>query len=192
MYEVNHRAKNMLAVVQAVARQTAKSGEPGTFVDRLSDRIAGLAASQDLLVTKEWKGVSLADLVRAQISGFSDQVGTRIVFDGPELDLTPSAAQAIGMALHELATNAYKYGSLSLAAGRVNLSWGIAGDDQDTFSMTWVESDGPEVVQPKSFGFGQKVIIQMVQSALNGAAEVEYHPTGLVWRLQSPVSSTLD
>ena len=191
MYEVNHRAKNMLAVVQAVARQTAKSGEPGTFVDRLSDRIAGLAASQDLLVTKEWKGVSIADLVRAQIRGFSDQVGTQIVFDGPELNLTPSAAQAIGMALHELATNAYKYGSLSIAAGRVILSWDISGGSKDIFSMTWMESGGPEVTLPKSYGFGQKVIIQMVQSSLNGEAELEYHAAGLVWRLQSPVASTL-
>ena len=188
MYEVNHRAKNLLTVVQAVARQTAKSGEPSTFVDRLSDRIAGLAASQDMLVSKEWKGVAVADLARAQFRGFSDQVGTQIVIDGPELNLLPSAAQAIGMALHELATNACKYGSLSLLEGRVILSWQISGG---AFLMTWVESGGPKVVAPKSHGFGQKVIVQMAQSSLSGSAEIEYLPTGLLWKLQSPTGSTL-
>lgn len=191
MYEVNHRAKNLLAVVQAVARQTAKSGDPSTFVERLSDRIAGLAASQDLLVSKEWKGVSVADLVRSQIIGFSDQVGIRIIFDGPELTLLPSAAQAIGMALHELATNASKYGSLSAPAGRVIVSWDLAGESADVFTMAWQESGGPHVKQPTSHGFGQKVIIQMAQSALNGAADIDYRNTGLVWRLESPIVSTL-
>ncbi len=191
MYEVNHRAKNLLAVVQAVARQTAKSGDPDTFVERLSDRIAGLAASQDLLVLKEWKGIETADLVRAQLSGFWDQMGTRISSGGPELQLLPAAAQAIGMALHELATNASKYGSLSNSTGTVRVTWELLGNDEDIFSMLWIEQGGPPVSLPISHGFGQKVIIQMIQSSLNGTAEIEYLPSGLVWRLQSPTHTTL-
>ena len=191
MYEVNHRAKNLLAVVQAVARQTAKSEDPETFVERLSDRIAGLAASQDLLVLKEWKGIETADLVRAQLGGFWDQMGTRISFGGPELQLLPAAAQYVGMALHELATNALKYGSLSNLTGTVKIIWELMGESKDIFSMSWVEQGGPAVNPPTSHGFGQKVIIQMVQSSLNGSAEIDYLPSGLVWRLQSPTSTTL-
>ena len=191
MYEVNHRAKNLLAVVQAVARQTAKSGDPNTFVERLSDRIAGLAASQDLLVLKEWKGIEAADLVRAQLGGFWDQMGARISCGGPELQFLPAAAQAIGMALHELATNASKYGSLSNPTGTVKISWEIFGDSKDIFSMSWIEQGGPLVNPPTNHGFGQKVIIQMVQSSLNGSAEIDYFPSGLVWRLQSPTKTTL-
>ena len=191
MYEVNHRAKNLLAVVQAVARQTAKSGDPDTFVERLSDRIAGLAASQDLLVLKEWKGIETADLVGAQLSGFWDQMGSRISFGGPELQLLPAAAQSIGMALHELATNASKYGSLSNATGTVKITWELLGESRDIFSMSWIEQGGPPVSPPASHGFGQKVIIQMAQSSLNGSAEIDYLPSGLVWRLQSPTRTTL-
>ena len=191
MYEVNHRAKNLLAVVQAVARQTAKTGDPGTFIERLSDRIAGLAASQDLLVSKEWKGIEIADLVRAQLSGFWDQMGMRISLDGPELQLLPAAAQSIGMALHELATNASKYGSLSNPMGTVKITWEVLGENRDIFSMSWIELGGPVVSPTTSQGFGQKVIIQMVQSSLNGSAEIDYLPSGLVWRLQSPTITTL-
>jgi two-component sensor histidine kinase len=191
MYEVNHRAKNLLAVVQAVARQTAKSGEPITFIERLSDRIAGLAASQDLLVLTEWKRIQISDLVKAQLHGFSDQVGTRIVFDGPALRLLPPATQAIGMAIHELATDALKYGSLSNLTGTVQLSWELLGEKRDQFSMTWTELGSPKFTPPIVHGFGQKVIIQMVQSSLNGRAEIKYLSTGLIWNLQSPVESTL-
>jgi PAS domain S-box-containing protein len=191
MYEVNHRAKNLLAVVQAVARQTAKSGDPTTFIERLSDRIAGLAASQDLLVLKEWKGIEAADLVRAQLSGFWDQMGTRISFSGPELQLMPAAAQSIGMALHELATNASKYGSLSNPTGTVRITWELLGESRDIFSMSWIERGGPLVSPATSHGFGQKVIVQMIQSSLNGDAEIEYLPSGLEWRLRSPASTTL-
>lgn len=192
MYEVNHRAKNLLAVVQAVARQTAKSGDPLTFIDRLSDRIAGLAASQDLLVLKEWKGIEIADLVRAQLSGFSDQMGTRILVEGPDIQLLPAAAQAIGMAIHELATNASKYGSLSNLTGTVKLTWDLPSVNKNLFSMTWVEQGGPVVIPPTIHGFGQKVIVQMVQSSLNAKAEVHYLSSGLVWTLQSPTDTTLN
>ena len=144
-----------------------------------------------MLVAKEWKGVSIEDLARAQLSGFSDLMGNRIMFDGPHLRLLPAAAQAIGMALHELATNASKYGSLSTPSGRIVLTWNMSNDQADEFSMTWMESGGPEVAAPSRNGFGQKVIIDMAQASLNGKATIEYHPTGVVWTLQSPAASTL-
>jgi PAS domain S-box-containing protein len=109
MREVNHRAKNMLSLVQAIARQTA-TRNPEDFVERFSERIQALSANQELLVRNEWRGVEIEDLVRAQLSHFVDLIGSRIVVDGPKLRLKAAGAQAIGLALHELATNAGKYG----------------------------------------------------------------------------------
>src|SRR5499425_2906783 len=127
MREINHRAKNMLSVVDAIAHQTATRNPEG-FVERFSERIQALSANQDLLVRNEWNGVEIEDLVCAQLSLFADLIGSRIAVHGPELRLKPACAQAIGLALHELATNAGKYGALSTDAGRVDVSWGTDGD----------------------------------------------------------------
>src|SRR5258706_2919001 len=131
MREANHRAKNMLSLVQAIARQTA-AREPEDFVGRFTERIQALAANQDLLVRNEWQGVDVEDLVRAQLAHFADLVGSRITVHGPKLGLNAAAAQAVGLALHELATNAGKYGALSTDAGRVDIRWGTG---RDTFTM---------------------------------------------------------
>jgi two-component sensor histidine kinase len=118
MREVNHRAKNMLSVVDAIVHQTA-ARNPEDFIERFSERIQALSANQDLLVRNEWNGVDTEDLVRAQLAHFSELIGSRIVVHGPRLRLKAASAQAIGFALHELATNAGKYGALSTDTGRV-------------------------------------------------------------------------
>ncbi len=189
--EVNHRAKNLLAVVQAVAQQTVKHGDPETFAARLSDRIRGLAAGQDLLVENQWLGVEVSDLVQAQLAHFKELIGTRVLLDGPSVRLTPEAAQGIGMALHELATNAAKYGALSNSAGRVHIGWQVIADAKPLFSMSWLEEGGPKVAPPARKGFGQIVIGRMAEAAVQGVAQINYQEKGFSWNLSAPTEGTL-
>src|SRR5258708_6503843 len=151
MREINHRAKNMLSVVDAIAHQTA-TRNPEDFIERFSERIQALSANQDLLIRNEWRGVEVEDLVCAQLAPFADLIGSRIVVRGPKLRLNAASTQAIGLALCELATNAGKYGALSTDRGRVNVCWGI---DSDTLTMSWTEHEGPPVsAPPERRGFG--------------------------------------
>ena len=191
MAEVNHRARNLLAVVQAVAQQTAKSGDPQTFVARLSDRINGLAANQDLLVKNLWRGVDVAELAKAQLVHFADLIGKRIRMEGAELTLTAAASQAIGMALHELATNAAKYGALSNGAGAVRIDWQASAGPDRVFSMSWVETGGPPVTMPTRAGFGRTVIKRLVEVAVGGTVEIGFAATGVTWQLQTPARNVL-
>ncbi len=189
--EVNHRAKNLLAVVQAVAHQTAKHGDPTTSAARLSERIDGLAAGQDLLVKNQWHGVDVSELVVAQLAHFKELIGTRVLLDGPPAELTAGAAQGIGMALHELATNAVKYGALSVSEGRVRIVWRVATDVSATFSMSWLEEGGPKVLPPVHNGFGQIVTGRMAEAAVQGTAVVSYDEAGLTWSLNAPLENVL-
>jgi two-component sensor histidine kinase len=192
MAEVNHRAKNLLAVVQAVAQQTAKHADPATFVARLTDRIDSLTTSQDLLVQNNWQGVEVSRLVEGQLAHFKDLIGQRVLLMGPPARLTPAAAQGVGMALHELATNASKYGSLSNRVGRVHISWQVSDVPTPTFTMRWLEEGGPKVAPPSRRGFGQMVIGRMAELAVDGAVEVEYRESGLSWKLSAPVAGSIE
>jgi two-component sensor histidine kinase len=188
MREVNHRAKNMLSVVDAIAHQTA-ARNPEDFIERFSQRIQALSANQDLLVRNEWNGVEIADLARAQLAHFADLIGSRIAMKGPKLRLNPASAQAIGLALHELATNAGKYGALSTDAGRVDVCWGSNGD---TLTMSWTERDGPPVSAPKRRGFGSIVMQAMAERSVDGKVDLDYASLGLTWRLSCPAANALE
>jgi PAS domain S-box-containing protein len=188
MREINHRAKNMLSVVASIAHQTA-ARNPDEFVARFSERIQALSANQDLLVRSEWSGVDVADLVRAQLAHFADLIGSRIAVQGPKLRLNPASAQAIGLALHELATNAGKYGALSTDRGRVNISWGTA---DDTFTMSWTERDGPPVSAPQQRGFGSIVMEAMAERSVGGEVRLDYAPEGVTWGLICPAGNALE
>ena len=193
MGEVNHRSKNLLSVVQSIAMLSAKLADPANFASDLSRRIAGLAACQDLLIHSEWKGVDVADLVRAQLSPFRDLFDRRILLAGPTLRLNATAAQAVGMALHELATNAAKYGALSNSDGLVRVGWNVtASENKSAFCMDWVEEGGPKVTAPTRKGFGQKVIVSMIEGALRGKVKVEYRETGVCWSVRSPIQHTIE
>ena len=188
MREACHRTNNILSLVQAIARQTAAS-DAQDFIGRFSERIQALAANQDLLLRHEWRRIDVNDLVRNQLGHFADLIGTRINFAGPKLLLNATAAQAIGVALHELATNSGKYGVLSTDTGRVDVSWSL---DNDTYTMAWIERNGPSVRPPEQRGFGSTFIESMVQKNLDGEVQLDYAPLGLEWRLTCRAAHALD
>jgi PAS domain S-box-containing protein len=188
MREVNHRAKNMLSVVDAIAHQTAAK-TPEDFIERFSDRIQALSANQDLLIRNAWHGVETEDLVCAQLAPFADHIGSRIVVRGPKLRLNAASAQAIGLALHELTTNAGKYGALSKDTGRLDVSWGTEGH---TFTVTWTERDGPQVSSPQRRGFGTIVMQEMAQRSVGGKVDLAYAASGVTWRLTCPAANALE
>jgi PAS domain S-box-containing protein len=185
--EVNHRAKNILSVVQAMVQQT-KASSCQDYVSRLRERIWSLSSSYDLLVKNEWQSASLTELVRAQLAHFGDLLDARIALHGPELRIKSAAAQAMGMALQELSTNAAKYGALSTDAGHVDITWRLkpAGNGGHRFTMEWSENGGPAVVAPTRRGFGWRVLCQLTKMALEADVALEYAPTGVVWRLGCP------
>ncbi len=193
MHEVNHRSKNLFAVVQAVTRQM-EGGEAGKdFAGRLGERLAALAKSYDLLVQNEWRGVSVSDLVQSQLAHFKDLIGSRVFLEGPPAQLTPAAAQTLGMALHELATNASKYGALSNTEGKVRVSWAIAQSGEHRyFRMRWSEEGGPPTVRPQRRGFGRTVLVKLAGHALGAKVILDFPPSGLVWVLSAEASAVLE
>jgi len=189
LLEVNHRSKNMLALIQSLARRTAATAtDPMEFVGRLERRIAGLAANQDILVKQAWNDVPIAELVEAQLSFLGEARG-QIHAGGLPLDLQPAAAETIGMALHELATNALKYGALSRSGGRVDLIWALNGEDK--VRLEWRESGGPAVAEPQRHGFGTRLIADVPRGKLGGRVRLDYAPDGFVWTLDCPVERIL-
>jgi PAS domain S-box-containing protein len=185
--EANHRVKNLLGLVQVIARQTA-AGNPEDFARRFGDRIQALAANQELLGQNQHQGADLEDLVRTHFAHFADLVGSRITALGPKLRLNAVASQAIGLALHELATNAGKYGALSTDMGRIDVGWALT---DDTFTMSWTERDGPPVRPPERKGFGSTVIDSMAGMTLGATVQLDYAPSGLGWRLTCPAANAL-
>src|SRR5215468_5083722 len=190
--EVDHRSKNVLSVVQAIARQTAIAS-PEEFVTRFSERMQTLAASHDLLVKSQWRGIEIADLIRVQLAHFKDLIGNRIKLDGPSLRLSVAAAQTLGMIIHELATNAAKYGALSNNLGHVDIRWHAhEGEENEVFTISWTERGGPTVIAPSHRGFGSTVVKTMAESSLDGDVDLDFPATGLRWRLVCPSSKVLD
>ncbi len=185
--EVSHRSKNLMSVILALARRTSAANVP-EYVDRFASRLRALASNQDLLVGNGWQGIDLADLVKGQVAPFGDFSGGRLNVVGPRLAVTPDAAQAIGMALHELATNAVKYGAFSNETGKVRVSWRLDGDDLD---MSWDETDGPPIEAPARSGFGTTIMTSLAQMALGGEATLTLRQEGLLWTLRCPAKAAL-
>jgi PAS domain S-box-containing protein len=192
--ELNHRVKNALATVQAIAAQSLRSDEvPPEARARFTERLMALARANDVLVAGDWQGASLAAVAAQVASPYADAGDDgRFVAEGPAVQLSANAATAMALALHELATNAAKYGALSWPEGRVELTWRIEGEGETRrFGLTWRESDGPPVTPPRTTGFGTRLIERGLAAELRATVAMDYAPTGLVCTLSAPLSEAL-
>lgn len=190
MRELTHRSKNLLAVIQAMARQTARhAGSIDNFVEIFSARLQALSKSHDLLVQESWYGASLNDMVRSQLGHHLDRENSQFTIEGPSLFLKPEAAQNIGLAIHELSTNAAKYGALSVPTGHVDIIWARRTPEAGGgFELSWHERGGPVVSKPEGRGFGSLVIERNLARALDGKVELDFAPSGLVCTVSVPES----
>jgi PAS domain S-box-containing protein len=195
--ELSHRSKNQLAVVMAIAQQTmGQTADVGDYHARLALRLSALAKSNDLLMRDNWQGASLHDLVRHQLEPFGGADQSRVEVEGPPVKLHAGAVQYLGLALHELATNASKYGALSGNAGRVSIRWTPDGSEnvaqgREVIRLHWSESGGPPVVSPERHGFGSVVMERIVPHALDGDGTLEYPPEGVRWVFAFPAGNAL-
>jgi PAS domain S-box-containing protein len=194
MGELNHRTKNILAIVMAIARQTARGTHSmEAFSDAFAQRITAMSGSLDLLIRKNWESASLVELVHIQTSPVMGENGDRIIITGDDVALLPEAAQNLGLALHELATNAAKYGALSVSGGYVSLGWWVVegAGEENVFSLIWKEVGGPPVIPPNKKGFGDIVMNRLVTASLSGEASLDYDSDGVKWTVRIPVSQIL-
>lgn len=185
--EVNHRAKNLLSVVQSIAKQTARSTKKEEFASALVQRLHSLSASQDLIIQGDWIAVSVSELAKKQLSHLGELALARCAMDGPQIRLQPQAAQGIGMAFHELATNSMKYGALSNNQGTVHIEWSLFKDNgADMVEIVWREKNGPPVTKPTRRGFGSMVIEKMAAASVRGEVSLDYASDGITWQLKAP------
>jgi two-component sensor histidine kinase len=184
----------MLTTIQALARRSAP-GEAG-FIARFEDRVQSLAINQDILVGREWREVPINELLRLQLTFIPDAPG-EFRINGPLLSLAPRAAEVIGMAIHELATNSLKYGALSAEHGYVDIGWSHR-EDGTGLKLWWREHDGPPVEEPRHNGFGTTLIRDVPRHNLGAEVSLTYKPDGVCWELacdesvlarQAPVSA---
>ncbi len=183
--ELDHRVKNTLATVQALASLTLRSSKsPEAFKKTFEARLQAMASGHNLLARGGWEGASLREIVREMLAPYAD-ADKRIAASGPHVRLVPAAATTLIMVLHELATNAAKHGALSTAAGRVALDW---RSDGGAVELRWAESAGPPVQPPTRRGFGSTSIEQSIVSSLGGEARFDFAPAGLVCTMRLPLS----
>lgn len=176
--ELKHRIGNLLAVVQAVARHTFRNADPASIED-FNARLLALAAAQKLLIDSETRPAMMADVLNSTLAPHCSD-GDRAKISGPELALDGRRAHALTLALHELATNAAKYGALSTDTGWVDISWTV---DKGALDFMWREHDGPPVVTPERRGFGSRLISRNLGLAFGGKVDLDFKADGLTCRL---------
>ena len=193
MREVAHRSKNQLTVIQAMLNQSAAGAEnAGDFADTFRKRIAGLARSTDLMIANSTQGVNLVELANNQLKPFTPDDATRVRIAGPAVLLDPQASQTLGMALHELSTNATKYGALANETGVVSLSWVTSGDN---LNLVWRESRATidrQAIAASRKGFGSVVLERMLGMALDAKLDFVVHDDGIEWRVTIPLARLRD
>ena len=180
--EVDHRAKNALALAQSIVRLT-RGETVKAYIQAVEGRISALARVHTILSLSSWQGAEIGKLVDEELAPYA--TGDQITFRGTDIQLQPATAQTLALALHELVTNSAKYGALSTVAGRLSLNWGI---QEDVLQMVWEERNGPLVEKPASRGFGTRSVIASIESQLGGQAEFDWRSEGLICRLSVPLT----
>lgn len=191
--ELNHRVKNTLAIVQSLAYQTLRGADvPASVRDAFTGRLVALAEAHDLLNTEKWHGAALSDVLQQALKVQAPDVVARIRLIGPEIHLSPKQGLSIAMATHELATNAIKYGALSVEAGQVDINWRTYDDASSPWmEIVWVEMDGPAVTAPARTGFGSRLIQRGLAAELEGEATLSFMSEGVRCVIRAPLDQVI-
>ena len=186
--ELNHRVKNTLATVQSIAAHSLKGASDSQSRETFDERLVALSRTHDLLSRDNWEGASLRELLLQELEPYRSEEGTRFVVAGPDLGLPPKAALALGMAFHELATNAAKYGALSRPAGQVRVTWEVLrASEPSALRLTWAEAGGPPVERTGRKGFGSIMIERGLALELDCTVALDFRPSGLVCTVEMPL-----
>lgn len=191
--ELNHRVKNTLATVQSIASQTLRTTEnPAQFKEAFEGRLLALSKTHNLLTRKSWREAELRDVAEQELAPYRKQGDTRVVLNGPNVKLPARYAINLGLVLHELVTNAAKYGALSTNAGRLEMNWTIieSEDRPDQLRIHWTESGGPPVAPPKRQGFGSRLIRRSIEGELGGYMVLNFAEGGVAYDISVPLAHT--
>jgi two-component sensor histidine kinase len=190
--ELAHRSKNLLSVIQGIARQTAESAtSTPEFLSRFNGRIFSLSRAHDVLTEADWRGARIFDLVQSQIALYADDRMASVVTEGSNSYLKPNAAQYVGLALHELTTNAIKYGALSRNDGMIVVRFETSSAAPDVHRLTWRETSSAEAKEPAGRSFGLLMLTEVVPISVSGRAELSFRPEGLRYELDIPNAQIL-
>ncbi|HVX98838.1 MAG TPA: sensor histidine kinase [Pseudorhodoplanes sp.] len=185
--ELNHRVKNTLATIQSIASQTFRNGgDPIEQTRKFEQRLHALGNAYNLLSDERWANANLRDIVHDALAPFAMVDAERVISSGPDVRLAPRAALMMSLVLHELSTNATKYGALSVAGGQVRVDWELSGKDGSGVRLTWRECGGPQIQPPERKGFGTRLIQQGFAAQTGGQAKLEFDLSGLVCTLECP------
>jgi PAS domain S-box-containing protein len=188
--ELNHRVKNTLATVQSIAAQTFRSTpDPATFAPKFEGRLVALSRAHDLLTQRRWTGVTLEELIEAELTPFTGDGSAAFTLAGTDVVVSPRVALVLGMVVHELATNALRHGAWSAAGGGIALAWhvetGVTGER--FLHLGWRETGGPVVSEPSRRGFGLRIIERSIERDLGGTVELRFDDAGLACDVTAPL-----
>ncbi len=190
--ELAHRSKNLLSVIQGIARQTAQTASSTQqFLSRFNGRLFSLSRAHDVLTDADWRGARIFDLVRSQIALYAEEKLVSVIVDGENVFLRPNAAQYVGLALHELTTNAIKYGALSREDGAVSVRFEKQSDAPAVHRFSWRETSSAAMREPSGPSFGLMMLTDVVPASVGGAAELTFRPEGIQYELDIPKAQLL-
>lgn len=188
--ELNHRVKNTLAIIQSLARQTMRQApDPARFIDAFSGRLRTLSDAHALLSDRDWSGIGLTELIHSQVDPYLMASPDQLVVSGQDVQLPPDHALGLGLVLHELSSNAVKYGALSLPTGVVDVSWRLEAGPKRRLVLVWKERTGPKVKEPENVGFGTRLISRGLEKVLDSAVDLAYPVDGVEARISFPLSN---